>query len=168
MNAVAGEAHRGTLEILLARPQSRTRILLERYLLGALQIVIPMMIATWTIPYMLKERWNEEIALAPLMLGSVHLCTMLLAIHGTTFFFSTIGRQPIRIALGMLFFCIFQFALYLMMNATQYSLVRLVDPRLFIDLFTTEQLNWSICGGLLGHTALTLIASIIAFKRRLP
>ena len=30
MNAVAGEAQRGTLEIWLARPQSRTRILLEQ------------------------------------------------------------------------------------------------------------------------------------------
>ena len=168
VNAVAGEAHRGTLEILLARPLSRTRIIMERYLLGALQIVIPLALTTWTIPYLLMERWGEEIALYPLMLGSVHMSCMYLAIHGTTFFFSTIGRHPIRIAIGMFFFCVLQFAVYLMMDATQYSLVQLVDPLLFIDLFTTEQLNWNICGGLLGYTALTVAMSIFAFRRRLP
>jgi ABC-type transport system involved in multi-copper enzyme maturation permease subunit len=35
VGAVAGEAHRGTLEIWLARPLSRRRILSERWVQGA-------------------------------------------------------------------------------------------------------------------------------------
>ena len=167
VNSVANEAHRGTLEIWMARPVSRTRLLMERYVVGVLQLLVPFILATWTIPTLL-QRWDETLPLEPLMLGSVHLSCMLLAVYSTTFFFSTIGRHPIRIAASMLFFCVLQLALYLTMEATHYSLVRLVDPRLFIDLFSTLELDWEICGGLLGYTALCIGASIFAFRRRLP
>ncbi len=167
VNAIAGEAHRGTLEVLLARPQSRTRLLLSRWIGGALILVVPVVLSTWTVPPLLA-RWDYEIPLEPLMLGAVHQSCMLLAIYSSAFFLSTIGRQPIRIAIGVLFFCVLQFALYFMMEATHFSFVRLIDPRMFVDMFETRRLDWQICGGMLVYTAFALGCSLFAFRRRLP
>ena len=52
MNAVAGEARRGTLEIWLAQPVSRRRLLLERWLQGALALVAPVLLSSLTIPWL--------------------------------------------------------------------------------------------------------------------
>ena len=49
---IAGEAHRGTLELLLARPFSRRRILLERWLAGALATIMPVFLTTLTLPWL--------------------------------------------------------------------------------------------------------------------
>ena len=54
------------------------------------------------------------------------------------------------------------------MEATHFSFVRLVDPRKFVDLFDTGQLDWRICGGLFAYSAALLAASLVAFRRRLP
>ncbi len=167
VNAVAGEAHRGTLEILLARPQSRLRIALERWLAGAVAVVAPVFLTTWTIPYLL-QRLDETIELEPLMLGAAHQSCMLLAVYSVTFLLSTLGNQPIRIALGMLFFGAFELATYFVMEFTHWSVVRFVDPRLFVDLFARRSLDWEICGGLLGVSALCTLAAFVAFQRRVP
>ncbi len=167
VNAVAAEAHRGTLEILLSRPQSRLRILLERWLFGALALLLPVFASTWTIPT-LVERVEETIELQPLMLGAVHMSCMLLAIYSGTFFLSTIGRHPVRIAIGALFFAVFELATYFVMEATNWSVVRFVDPRLFVDIFTRKSLDWEICGGLLAFAGLATVASLIAFQHRKP
>ena len=54
MGAVAGEVHRGSLEIWLARPLSRNRILVERWVQGALAVVIPVFATSLTIPWLLS------------------------------------------------------------------------------------------------------------------
>ncbi len=46
MNAVAAEAQRGTLEIWLARPLSRRRLLLARWFAGAFWISVPVLVST--------------------------------------------------------------------------------------------------------------------------
>ena len=71
MGAVAGEAHRGTLEIWLARPISRTRLLLERWLAGALAIVVPVFATSATLPYLLAKV-DETMAWEPILLSSAH------------------------------------------------------------------------------------------------
>jgi ABC-2 type transport system permease protein len=167
VSAIAGEAHRGTLEVLLARPVSRTRLLLGRWIGGALTVVVPVFVSTWTIPPLLR-RWDLALPLEPLLLGAVHQSCMLLAVYSTAFLLSTVGRHPIRIAIAVLFFCILEGALYFLMEATHVSFVRLVDPRRFVDLFATRRLDWTICGGLLAYTALGLAASLVAFRRRVP
>jgi ABC-type transport system involved in multi-copper enzyme maturation permease subunit len=51
MNAVAAEAQRGTLEIWLARPLSRRRLLLERWAAGAIWLSLPVF-RPLTIPFL--------------------------------------------------------------------------------------------------------------------
>jgi ABC-2 type transport system permease protein len=167
MGAVAGEAHRGTLEILLARPVSRRRILTERYLQGALALIVPMILTTLTIPWLLTFV-DEPGSLSPYLLAAVHECIFLLAIFSLAFAWSCIGRRPLAIATGMLFLTILQFAIYLVERATQWSVIRLVDIEVLMRIYGQRTLDLSIVGPLLAVSVLAFGFSQLAFARRVP
>jgi ABC-type transport system involved in multi-copper enzyme maturation permease subunit len=165
--AVAGEAHRGTLELWLSRPLSRRRILLERYASGALAVVIPVLLTTATIPW-LATFVEEELELVPLLLCAVHQSCLLLAFYSATFFFSTVGTNPLGIGFAMLLFTIFEFAIYLIEKVTHWSLFRLADIPQFVKIAERGALDPRLVLPLLGASALFLGASLFAFERRVP
>jgi ABC-type transport system involved in multi-copper enzyme maturation permease subunit len=167
MNAVAGEAQRGTLEILLARPITRRRILLERYLQGALALSVPIFLTTLTIPWLLTFV-KEPGTLPPYLLAAVHECVFLLAIYSLTFCWSSFSRRPLLIATGMLFLTILQFALYLVERVTHWSLIRLVDIEVLLKIQAQRALDPAIVLPLIVFSALCLVISQIAFARRVP
>jgi len=165
--AVAGEAHRGTLEIWLARPLTRRRLLLERWLSGALAVALPVFLSSATIPW-LAGFVEERVALEAMLLCAAHESTLLLAFYSATFFFSTLGSNPLGIGFAMLLFSIFQFAIYLIEKATHYSLFRLADIPTFIEICDSRSLDVSIVLPLLGASAVFVVASVLAFERRVP
>jgi len=167
MGAVAGEAHRGTLEILLARPVSRRRILTERYLQGALALILPVLVTTLTIPWLLTFV-HEPGTLPPYMLAAVHESIFLLAIYSLAFFWSCVGRRPLVIATGMIFLTILQFAIYLVESATHYSAIRLVDIEVLMRIQGQRALDPSIVVPLLAVSVVAFLASQAAFARRVP
>ncbi len=165
--SIAGEAHRGTLELLLARPQSRLWILAERWLAGAAALALPVFLSTLTIPW-LAARVGEVLPLRPYVLGAVHQTLFLLAIYGFTFLLSSLGSNPTRIALGVLFLTTFEFAIYMIKVVTHASLFRLADIQVFIEIADRDGLDWSICGPLAAVSALFFAASYAVFRRRVP
>ena len=167
IGAVAGEVHRGTLEILLARPFSRGRILFGRWAAGAFALVVPVFLSSATIPW-LADRVDEQLEYMPLMLCSAHQSLFLLTIYTATFFLSSIGSNPTRIAVTMLFLTTFEFAIYMVKKVTHWSLFRLTDVEDFIRIYDTGRLDWSICGWLVVATAVLYAASHFAFRRRVP
>lgn len=167
-SAVAGEAHRGTLEIWLARPVSRRRLLIERWAVGALALCAPVFVSTATIPWLLERMVDEDLALWPLMLSAAHQSALLLAIYGIAFLLSTCSSQPLRIALVLLFVALFQGVLYLVQGIGQYSYYRLADLSDHWNILNTGRLDWTLVGPLLAFSALLLVASERIFQRRLP
>ncbi len=165
--AVAGEAHRGTLELLLARPFSRTRLLLERYAAGALALVVPVFLTTLTIP-LLAERVEEYEAYAPYLLCAAQQSLFLLAIYGVTFLCSCLGSNPNKIALTILFVSVFQFALYMIKTVTHASLFRLCDMDVLLALYDDGRWNAPIVLGLAATIGACLAGSLFAFRRRCP
>lgn len=165
--AVAGEAQRGTMEIWLARPVTRRRLLVERYALGAAAVAIPVFVTSATIPWLFGFV-EERVDLAPFLLGSAHESIFLLAIYSVTFLFSTLGRRPGPIAFGMMLFLALQFAFYLVMEATHVSIFRLADLEDFLAILATGSLAGRILYPLLLFSAACLGASLYAFERRVP
>ena len=165
--AVAGEAHRGTLEILLARPYSRARILTERYFAGLVALAVPVALSTASIPW-LVSRVGEEVELSTLLLGAAHEVIFLAPIYGAVFLLSTLGSNPTRIVLVGLFATTFMFAIYMIKVVTHYSLYRLADIEVFIAIEENGGLDWTICGPLLVATAILYAGSLAAFRRRVP
>ena len=167
VGAVAGEANRGTLELWLSRPVSRTRMLLERYVVGALAVTLPVFATSATIPYLL-EQVGEEMSLSGLMLSSVHQSLFLLVLYSLGFCLSTVTSRPMPVALGLLFMTIFQFSIYLVMEWTHYSWFRLADLDDFQTILRTGHLDASTCGPLAAASALLLTTSLYLFHRRVP
>ena len=165
--AVAGEVHRGTLEVLLARPYSRERILAERYVAGILAFGLPIFATSATIPW-LAERVDEVVELETFLLGSVHQTVFLLAIYSATFLLSAVSSNPTRVALSALFVTTFLFAIYMIKVVTHYSLYRLCDLGDFRRIDDTGGLDWGVLGPLLGASALFFVASLLALRRRVP
>ena len=165
--AVAGEAHRGTLEMWLARPFSRRRLLLERYSAGALALVVPVFLTTLTIPA-LCARVDEVEPYAPYLACAVQQSLFLLSIYGVTFLCSCLGSNPNKIALSVLFVTVFQFALYMIKNVTHWSLYRLCDMQVLLDLYADGRWNAAMVGGLAATIVACLVASILVFERRAP
>ena len=165
--AVAGDAHRGTLEILLARPFSRTRILLERYAAGFAAFALPIFLTSATIPW-LAGRVHEEVALASVLLGAVHQTVFLSAIYGVAFLLSTLGSNPTRIAFVVLFGTTLSFALYMVKVVTHWSLFRLCDIGDFVRIDRERALDGRVLLPLVLASLLLLGASCAAFRRRVP
>ena len=167
MGAVAGEAHRGTLEIWLARPLSRRRMLLERWAQGALAVVIPVFATSLTIPWLLSLV-DEQLGYELMLLSSVHASGLLLATYSATFFLSSIGRRPILIAFFMLSLMMAQAAVYIVEIMTRWSIFRLVDIPEYLKIFETGRLDPATLAPLFGAALLFLLASLFAFSRRVP
>lgn len=164
--AVAGEAHRGTLELWLARPFSRARLLLERWLAGALALTLPIFLTSLTIP-LLAESVDEYEAYGPYLACSAHQALFLLAIYAVTFLGSCLGTNPNRIAMTVLFVAVFEFALYMIKTATHWSFYRLCDVDVMLRL-ADGRWNAPIVSALVLTSALTLWTSLLAFRRRCP
>ena len=167
VGAVAGEANRGTLELWLSRPISRTRMLLERYVAGALAMIVPIFLTTATIPWLL-EQVGEEMSLSGLMLCSVHESIFLMVLYSLAFCLSTVTSRPMPVALGLLFVTIFQFSIYLVMEWTHYSWFRLADLDDFQSILRTGSLDASICVPLGVANVVLLGAALHLFHRRVP
>ncbi len=165
--AVAGEAHRGTLEILLARPTSRARILTERYLAGFLAFALPIFLSSASVPW-LAARVDEEVALQSFLLGALHQTLFLSVIYGAAFLLSTLGSNPTRVALIVLFGTTFSFAIYMVKVVTHWSFYRLCDIEDFVRIDREGSLDWSTLGPLVGASAVLYAASLFAFRRRVP
>jgi ABC-2 type transport system permease protein len=165
--AVAGEVHRGTLEMWLARPFSRRRLLLERWAAGALALVVPVFVTTLTIPA-LCARVDEFEPYGPYLQCAAQQALFLLAIYGVTFLCSCAGSNPNRIALTVLFVTVFQFALYMIKNVTHWSLYRLCDMNVLLEIYDAGSWNGPIVAALAGTVVATLVASLFVFERRTP
>ncbi len=167
VGAVAGEAHRGTLEIWLARPFSRTRLLTERYVAGALAVGIPVVVSAATIP-ILVGFVDEEVELGAMLLCSIHQWVFLMTIYGLTFLLSTLGSHPTRIALFVLFLSTFEFAIYMVKVVTDWSYFRLADIETFVDAARDGRLEVSVVLPLFAAVVVLYVGSLLAFHRRVP
>jgi ABC-type transport system involved in multi-copper enzyme maturation permease subunit len=167
MGAIAGEAQRGTLEIMLARPLTRRRILFERWIAGALAVSLPVFATSATVPWLLGFV-DEEMSLGPLMLASAQQSALLLSVYSVTFLFSCIGSRPIVLGFSMMLFVLFEFGIYIIKYVTHGSIFRLTDIGVFQRIVNTQALDWRLFGPLVAVVALALLASHLVFARRVP
>lgn len=167
VGAVAGEVHRGTFELLLSRPISRRRYLLERYAGGVLGVLLPVFATTATIPPLLD--WvDTSVPGHVLALCAVHQALFLLALYSLAFLISTLASNPWHVAFGFLGFFLFEFAVYMVEVVTNYSLYRLADLERYEYVYDQGALEWTYVAGFTLFSAACLALSLRAFERRIP
>jgi len=166
-SAVAGEAQRGTLEIWLARPVTRLRLASERYLSGQAVIWLGVFLTTLTIPLLLTQV-DEIMRLDRLMLCALHQCLFLGAVYSITYLISCASSEPMRISMGVLFFMIFQFGIYMVKTVTHWSVYRLADIEVFHHILVDGVLDWGIAGPMLAINLAGFLGGYVFLKRRCP
>jgi len=167
VGTVAGEVHRGTLEILLARPLSRRRILAERTLAGWIAFALPTLLSTLTLPY-LASVVGEYVDYSTVLLGVTHEIAFLTMIYGLTILLSAVASNPTKIALAILLPVGFSYAIYFVKRLTHYSPLRLADMYDFIRIEEERSLDWATIGAMLGAAAVFYLGAQLAFSRRVP
>ena len=159
-NAIAGEAHRGTLEVWLARPVSRLRLYTERYVLGWLAVGIPVFLTSMTVPALL-ETVGTSMSYGDLVRCSLYQALFLGAIFSGTYMLSSCGSLPLKIAFVMLFFCIAEFAIYMVKTITHYSIFRWADIQSFASIIGTDTVPLQPRLGLAGHPCGDLLRRLV-------
>jgi len=167
MNAVAGEAQRGTLEIWLARPLSRRRLLLERWFAGAFWVSVPILVSTATVPF-LGSLVEESFDLWRLLLCAAHQSIFLLAIYSLTFLWSTASSNPLAIGFSMLLAAIAELSLYMIERLTHWSAFRLADVGVYQSIYDEGKLPWPITLSLAAVSIASVLIALRVFARRTP
>lgn len=168
-NTIAGEAHRGTLEILLARPVSRAQLLAERWWGGLIAVVLPVLVSSLTIPPMMVARDIEPLmAWNDVLRCSIYMSLFLAPIYAGAFAWSAMSSEPLRISLTSLFAAILAFALYFVEMATNFSPFRLVDIRVFMDIVNRDALDWRYAAPMIASTLILYYVALRAFRGRTP
>jgi ABC-type transport system involved in multi-copper enzyme maturation permease subunit len=167
--AVAGEAQRRTLEIWIARPVPRWRLLFERWLSGALAVALPVILSSSLGPLLGAALGVEvETSLRVWLLAGVHGSSFLLVLYGLAFLVSTRAGDVVRPVLILVLASSAAYAIYFVPVLTSWSPYNLVDPKAFLDIERRGGLDLVTCGGLWAASAALLAASFASFARRLP
>jgi len=167
VNSISTEAYRGTLEILLARPQSRLRILSERYAVGFLAYSLPILLTSLTAPA-LAQYIGEELSYKSMALLSAHEILFLLPVYSLAFLLSSVGSNPLRIAMGMLGAVLSAYALYMVKTVTHYSPLRLADVSIFVEIHKAGHLDAGLAAGFVALSLVFYLTAVRLFKRRIP
>ncbi|HPF14199.1 MAG: ABC transporter permease [Planctomycetes bacterium] len=166
-NAIAGEVHRGTFEVWLARPVSRLRLFTERFLLGYAAIGVAVLLSSLTTPALLQTV-GTTMAYSDLVRCSLFQTLFLGAMYSVTYVFSAVSSQPLKIAFVMLFFAITEFAIYMVKTITHFSIFRWSDIETYATIIGRNELDLQRVGVLLLIQALAFGIGLQRFLRRSP
>lgn len=156
---IARERENRTLELLLSRPVSRSRILLAKFAVCGAAIVVPIFATSWSaIP--LSRTIDENLAFWPVTLGAAYAsayCLFFLALTGA---FSVRLRTQIGVAFVVGAVVIFQVGLYFIPQIRAYSLFRLSDYDVYSPILAG---NVSASNLLFGNGGALLLALAVTY-----
>jgi ABC-2 type transport system permease protein len=109
-SAVAKEVEAGTMELLLAQPVSRKRVLLEKYLFNLGVLFIPVVISTLlTHPAALII--GESISLTGLLISGLYGFCIIAVVYSFTFFLGVLIDTQMQVIVAGLGLCLVMFIL---------------------------------------------------------
>lgn len=164
-SAVAGEVHDKTAEFLVSRPWSRTRILTVKYLTGAILLILPVFVVSPSILWLARVI-DEPVAVAPVFLQSIHTSLFLLLLYSITFYISSLFSNAMAVAFGALGVALAQFVLLIIQQASQFSIYKLADMGIFLNILGKERLPWQNELFMIGCCAVLFALALSKFRKR--
>ncbi len=133
---VAGERENQTIEFLLSRPVSASRILLTKFSIAALAVTIPIYLVGWSgVPL---SRWlvDETVSFGATTLAATHCSIFILSLLALTTLCSVIFRLQAHAAAAAGLLVVTQAALYLIQTARRFSYFKLSDIEIYGPILT--------------------------------
>ncbi|MEZ5979379.1 MAG: ABC transporter permease subunit [Planctomycetota bacterium] len=166
--AVASDTQRGTLELVLSRPVSRTRLYLERWIAGALALAVPMFLVSALFRPLCDVLGVTISVPTSLMLEAAAYETAFLSIfYSVAFTWSVFAPRVLTIVLGLIFGTIGMYALYLIPDANAWSIYQWADVRTFFDM-QSRPLSATQWLRPLAISAAVALVGWYGFRRRAP
>ncbi len=165
---IAGEEQRGALDLLLANPVSRTRVLLESF--GALVAALALLcLVLWDGLAIGIKLFNIDLPLGNITAGVFSLFLLTVAMGALTLALGAATGNP-RLAVGVT--TVVTIASYLLNSAAH--TVKNMEPFRNLSVFyyysgaepLRNGLNWGHAGVLVGLTALFILVGLVSFNRR--
>ncbi len=158
---IARERENQTLEFLLARPLSRSRILWGKFWVTAIVIVVPIFLTSWTaIPLSRIASVDQELPFAAVTLCCVHASAFVLCILALTTLFSVIARSQVHTAFWIGVVVVTQVAIYFVQEIRTFSAFRLSDFEVYGPIMAE---NTTVADQLLGSTLWLVLATIALY-----
>jgi ABC-type transport system involved in multi-copper enzyme maturation permease subunit len=149
---IARERENLTLEFLLARPVSRSRILAAKFAVSSVALVVPILLTSWTaVP--LSWLVDERLSLANVTVGACYAALFCLAFLCLTCVFSVRGRTQLHVAFAVGAIILVEVGIYFIQEARAISVFRLSDFDLYGPIMAgnvrVDALLWSHAAWLL-------------------
>lgn len=161
---VAREVDNRTAELLLSRPIARGSVFFQRWLAGALLLVVPFF-ATTALAVVLAPRVGESLRLGVAMAAAAYVSLFILAVYTLTTALSARFSHQIKAGIVVMGFMLLQFALYLIKYLWDFSLYNLIDLDPMIPI-TDGIFPWTNCLIMGGAVLIFYGAAWWSFERR--
>lgn len=161
---IAREVDNRTAELLLTRPISRARVLFQRWLAGALLLLIPYFGASAAM-VIFAPRVGESLPWGPAMIATAYVSLFILAVYTLTTALSARFSHQIKAGIVVMGLMLLQFAFYLIKVLWDYSLYNLIDLDPLLPVFDGV-FPWSNCLLMAGATIVFYAAAWWSFERR--
>lgn len=165
MGCLAKEAENKTLELLLSKPISRTRVILEKFITISAGMFFLTIIPSMII-YPFSLFWGRDIiglAITQLILGNIVIFSLAFVILSYTFFFSVLFNDQVKAAVGGIILTLVFWLLTLFKLTENFSIFNHCNS---MPLFLKGEMNWNEVSLLFSVGILFMFLSIYAFNRK--
>jgi ABC-type transport system involved in multi-copper enzyme maturation permease subunit len=133
-SAVSKEIEAGTMELLLAQPISRKRVLLEKYLFNLGILFIPVVIST-LLTYPAALIIGESISLTGLLITGLYGFFIVAVVYSFSFFLGVMIDTQMQVIVAGLGFCLVMFILTVFKSTSFLSLYGYMDLDIMRQIF---------------------------------
>jgi len=161
---VAREVDNRTAELLLSRPISRASLFFQRWLAGAVLLVLPMFLVSYA-SILLTPHVQEVIKPATIFAATAYVSLFVLAAYTLTALLSTRFSHQMKAGIVVMGFMLLQFALYMIKQLWDFSLYNLIDLDPLIPI-TDGLFPWTNCLLMSGATMVFYGLAWWNFERR--
>ncbi len=156
---IARERENQTLEFLLSRPITRSRILFGKFSVCAVAVIVPIFLTSWTaVP--LATLVEEKLSFTQVTLGAIHSSAFVLLFLSITCMCSVWFRTQVHAAFAVGGLITAQIAVYFIQDIRVGSLFMLSDYTVYGPIMAG---NRSLGDLLTGSTAWILLGSLICY-----
>jgi ABC-type transport system involved in multi-copper enzyme maturation permease subunit len=133
-SAVAKEVEAGTMELLLAQPISRMRVLAEKYFFNLGVLALPVLFST-ALVYPSALFIGENISPEALLVAGVYSLSLVAVIYSFTFFLGVLIDTQMQVIVGSLALCLVMMILAVFKSTSFLSLYRYMDLDILRPIF---------------------------------
>lgn len=166
LGTIVREVEVGTIGLLLSRPISRARILIDFSIVHLIELTLPLFAVSCATPLLASWLIEEDVALVPLLLGTIHSALFVSLVYGLSLLCAILFTEQIKVAAVAGGICVLSFILYFVEATRPFTLYRLSSIELYAGLARG--------GGLATQTLLvcasgsiaSLLVTYLVFRRR--